>query len=741
MQRWLNVVITLVIVGVAVTGLSLWLFQGPPEKGGPPPQHETGGSRQAHAGENAPTTTVPAAAGATSVKMIGDFNCLPIPDGHIAVLWKQDVPSQRDGQLLYVATDEFEPGKDYAKEDLLPEQPEVWVYRPVKEGEQVPDADRVTVPDPLKKETRAYRRLLDPETPSNDLMAQMVPALKKRRLRLLKVDDEVHEGQLLALVDPALTLAEFDAKRVAVEAAKADYLASVKTRDEALERYKTQQKLYSKGACSYEDLRGAELTWYKYLQEAVSKQSAIGKAEAEMRQALTTLKLHQIFARRSGVISKIDKQSGEAVKNLETVLQIQHLDRVEIKGEIGPQHVNRLKKGDEVVVEPFQQAAPTQVLSGHEHEIRGVAVSRYHDIVSAGDQTVRVWKYDTKAAKQHPEDPVQHQDDPVILPHPAEVRAVACTPKESKANLCLSGAADGVGRLWDLDNTNNQPLELKERHRGPINCVAFSPDGAWCATGGTDRDVCVWNTATGDLLLRLPSAHLGEVLSLQFLKSRGKTRLVTAGNDQVRLWTLTATGNGVEQEGTAEKYDRRGSEVTALGVTPDRGGQGIIDYGKELRIVSMPGGRYKGSLANPSGAMNFTTMALFSPDGDAILTASGSEEGRLQLWRAPTEKSRAYEMRQLVWNDRDQATCGAFDPDNKFLVTGSRGGNVVVWAMPTQEELKDELKAKLTLVDQTFNEGSRIRVWAELDNPKMSNGRRRLIPGNSATMVFYPNRK
>jgi WD40 repeat protein len=622
---------------------------------------------------------------------------------------------------------------------VLPELPEVWLYRPVKEGEQVPDADRLTVPDPMKKEPRVYRRLLDPETPSNDLMVRMVPALKKRRLRLLKVGDEIHEGQLLALVDPSLTLAEFDAKRVAVDAAKADFKASEKTRDEALERYKTQQRLYQNRACSYEDLRGAELTWYKYDQEAVSKGSAIGKAEAEMRQALTTLKLHQIFARRSGVINKIDKQSGEAVKNLETVLQIQHLDRVEIKGEIGPQHVNRLKKGDEVVVEPFQQDAPIQVLSGHEHEIRAVAVSSNHDIVSAGDQTVRVWSYDKTTDKTTK----QHKDDPEILSHPAEVRAVACTPDGYKGNLCLSGAADGAGRIWDLDHPNNKPLELKERHRGPINCVGFSPDGAWCATGGTDRDVCVWNTATGDLLLRLPSAHLGEVLSLQFLKSRGKTRLVTAGNDQVKLWTLAATGNGVEQEGTAEKYDRRGSEVTALGVTvsPDRGGQGIIDYGKELRIVSMPGGRYEGSLANPSGAMNFTTMALFSPDGNAILTTSGSEEGRLQLWRAPTRKSRAYEMRQLVWNDRDQATCGAFDPQDKFLVTGSRSGNVVVWAMPTKEELEDELKAELTLVDQTFNEGSRIRVWAELDNPKMSNGRRRLIPGNSATMVFYPNRK
>jgi hypothetical protein len=729
MQRWLNVIIALVFL-LAVTGLALRLFQESPAISGET-RSDPGRGRQTHAARNV-AIAAPGAAGAAGAKMLGDFNCLPIPDCHVAVLWKQDVPSQRDGQLLYVATDEFEPGKVYPKEDLI-DVPEVWVYRPAEDGEKVPEADRLTLSDPGKKEPRVYRRLADHETVTDEELLRLVVLPKKRHLRLLKVGDEVREGQLLALVDPSLALDEFDVKRAAVEASVADHLATVKTRDEALERYKTQQRLYQNRVCSYEDLRGAELTWYKYDQEEVSKAAAIGKARAELRQALTTLNLHQIFARRSGVIHKIEKQSGEAVKNLETVLHIQHYDRVRIEGEIGPQHVNRLHEGDEVVVEPFQQAAPLQVLSGHENQVRSVAVSRDRSIVSAGDQTVRVWRYDPRTN--------QHREDPVILHHPAEVRAVACTSQHAGANLCLSGGADGVGRIWDLDHPDNKPLELKERHDGPINAVAFSPDGAWCATGGTDRDVCVWNTATGDLLLRLPGAHLGEVLSLRFFNSAGKTRLVSADSEHVKLWTLAvAAGGGVEQEGTAEEYDRRGSEVAALGVNP-HGGQGIIDYGKELRIVSMPGGRFEGSLANPSGAMDFTTMALFSPDGNAILTASGSEDGRLQLWRAPTSRSRAYEMRQLVWNDWDQATCGAFDPENKFLVTGSRGGNVVVWAMPTQEELKDELKAKVTLVDQSFNEGSRIRVWAELDNPKMSNGRRRLIPGNSATMVFYPNRK
>src|SRR5262249_41811692 len=103
--------------------------------------------------------------------------------------------------------------------------------------------------------------------------------------------------------------------------------------------------------------------------------------------------------------------------------------------------------------------------------------------------------------------------------HPAPVRAVACTPVGAAENLCLTGAADGKARLWDLSAEQDQPIrELGGKtggHRGPINCVAFSPDGKTCATGGDDREINVWDVATGNPRYRLPG-HKGAITSLQF---------------------------------------------------------------------------------------------------------------------------------------------------------------------------------------------------------------------------------
>ena len=119
-------------------------------------------------------------------------------------------------------------------------------------------------------------------------------------------------------------------------------------------------------------------------------------------------------------------------------------------------------------------------------------------IVSAGqDNCVRVWARTGQFEQR-------------ILPHPTPVRAVACTPRSAAGNWCLSGGGDGIGRLWDLDDSSDAPLrELKDGHRGEMTCVAFSPDGAWCATGGDDRAVCLWNSSNGSLKYRFPEEHRG----------------------------------------------------------------------------------------------------------------------------------------------------------------------------------------------------------------------------------------
>jgi WD40 repeat protein len=267
--------------------------------------------------------------------------------------------------------------------------------------------------------------------------------------------------------------------------------------------------------------------------------------------------------------------------------------------------------------------------------------------------------------------------------------------------------------------------------------VAFSPDGATIATCGDDKLIRLWNTETGSLL-HILAKHSGAVTSVQFASAK---RLVSAGKDnRLIVWDVEP---GTTPHPIAPRFEGRGGEVMTLGVSPD-GKTVLFDQGKELQLLTLDENKsIVGTLQNPSLGMNFSTMALFAPDGKTILT-NGPAPGRLQLWRTPVTQMRGSELRRFVWNPPNAngiATCGAFAPEpepegGSFAVTGTQDHKVLVWSMPSQQEIDSRLEARLTLVEYNLDTQSRhVKVWAELNNPGW------LIQGMQATMVVLPPRK
>ena len=421
------------------------------------------------------------------------------------------------------------------------------------------------------------------------------------------------------------------------------------------------------------------------MEEEKAKVQSINVAREELKQAHVTLKLHELRAKSSGVIRDIAKHDGEAVKDGDLIVVLQNPDLLQVEGFVPVQDAKKLALGMRVVVEPTQPAAPAGILRGHREAVNAVAVSKGQLplVVSAGeDRVAAVWKM---TPSKDPRTGKVRWSGKVIfnLNHPSAVRSVACTPPSAANNLCLTGTADGVGRLWNLDKlaTNSEPLELAEAHCAPINAVAFRGDGAVCATGSEDRSICLWDTATGKLLHRLEGAHKGAVTSLTFTP---KNQLVSAGKDAtIVVWSMK---DGEAPERVSE-IDKLGGMVDVLGVSAD-GTQVLYDQGRQLRVLSLADKNTKGVITNTTGTANFTTFALFSPDGNAVLTA-GSSDNRLQLWRNPvtSPKARATELRQYMWPEA-RTDCAAFAPQAPFAVTGTRDHQVVISEPALDERIR-----------------------------------------------------
>ncbi len=631
---------------------------------------------------------------------------------------QQEVPSEKEGKIVFIGTDVV-PDEVVPPEKQLPKAEFGVLAVPVGDNEILRPTDKVF--QPLGDNTR-YRQVRD----SDPLEPNKVQLFKETRtVRRLQVGDKVKRGQMLALVNPEKAFEKVAIQVAKVEEADADRLTSRAFKREFETKLANMRRANqtTPNAVPQETVRETDLQRLRYTQEEEQKKKKVVVTQRELSDAVTEMKQHEIRAAIDGTIKLIYKNTqGDAVKPLEAIMRIQNSDRLRVEGLLDVQEAWKLKEGMPVMVEPSRPESPRLIISGHLGAVTCVAVSKgKRPVVVSGsdDETLRGW------------DAVTGEKLWLLEGLKSAVRAAACTPPGSKNNLVLFGCADGTGRLLDLDkiNSNEKPRDLAERHQAPINGVAFSPDGTRCATCSDDRTICLWNTETGELLHRLPPFHRNAITLIQFATDK---RLVSAGRDnRLVVWDVEP---GKPPVRIAPDFDGRGGEVAQIGVSPD-GKTVLFDQGKELRLLSLADKSYEGTLQNPSAAMNFSTMALFAPDGKSILT-NGSESGRLQLWRTPTTHGRASELRQFVWT-KGPATCGAFAPEDSFVVTGTQDHQVLVWVMPEKKEVESRLDGHLILVEKHLDTQSRqVRVWAELqETPSW------LIPGSRATIVVLPQKK
>jgi WD40 repeat protein len=635
-----------------------------------------------------------------------------VPGGSLVIVEQQEVAAEKDGKIIFIGTD-VQPGEVVPPEKQLPKAELGFLAIPIGTDEQLKEGEEKFQ---FPNSTTWYRRVRE----TDELKPNMVAlGFESREVRKLKVGDLVKRGQLLALINPRKSFDDVAIKVAKLNAADADRLASQKQKEEFQKRHEShlRQNQIAPGTVPQEEVRAALVQRDKFAFEEKAKAAEVTRAQRELNAALTDLRMHEIRAAIDGSIKVIYKNSqGEAVKPMEPVLQIQNPGRLRVEGLLEVQEALKLKPGMKVFVEASRPEPPRLVISGHLNTVNCVAVSKgKRPVIVSGseDETLRGW------------DSMTGEKLWLMSGLKSGVRSVACSPPSAKRNLVLFGCADGNVRLLDLDNLKEVPRDLAEHHQGPVNGVAFSPDGEVCATCSEDRSILLWKTESGEVLYRLPQVHRGPVTSVQFASDK---RLVSAGRDnRLAVWDVEAGKPPVK---VPPDFSGRGGEVSQIGVSPD-GKTVLFDQGKELRLLSLADKQIEGTLQNPSDAMNFSTMALFGPDGKTILT-NGPAPGKLQLWRTPAGQARASELRQFIWM-KGTATCGAFAPENSFAVTGTQDHQVLVWTMPEKDEIESRLEATLTLVEKHLDTQSRqVRVWAELQNPGW------LIPGTRATMVVPP---
>jgi WD40 repeat protein len=307
-----------------------------------------------------------------------------------------------------------------------------------------------------------------------------------------------------------------------------------------------------------------------------------------------------------------------------------------------------------------------EIFKGRRYRIADVAFDATGQRFASAseDGMVRIWATETGQLRA------------ILKGHTRAVQTVVFDPV--KPECCLSAGSDGTIRCWHLPPGNFQQSSVQSSeiwsageaaHPQKINCLVYSADGQFLASGSRDKTIKLWQGGV------LKTTLTGHTLGVNAIAFHPKLPILASGSNDstVRIWSL--------HSGTTLLILRQHTQpVQTLAFSPQGDWLATAGTDRSIQIWDTQTWRLCQTLAGhtwPVSGLAWVPIPQHHATVPALLLST-SWDTKIKVWHPSTGQELG------VWQVDDQAIqCLAVAPTQDWLATGSQAGEVRRWPLAT----------------------------------------------------------